>query len=67
MNHLATIEVRPACSKAFLVFCLFASATDPRTSTFLFRSSIGLACLGAGLALDVVGAFWMRRLCRVVA
>jgi tight adherence protein B len=50
-----------------LVFCVFASATDSRTSTFLFRSPVGLACLAAGLGLDAAGAFWMRRLCRVVA
>ena len=50
-----------------LAFCVFASATDARTSTFLFRSPIGLACLAAGLSLDVVGGFWMRRLCRVTA
>jgi tight adherence protein B len=47
-----------------LAFCAFASATDPRTSTFLFRSPVGLACLAAGLALDAAGACWMRRLCR---
>lgn len=50
-----------------LVFCVFALATDSRTSTFLFRSPVGLACLAAGLTLDVIGAAWMRRLCRVVA
>jgi tight adherence protein B len=50
-----------------VVFCVFASTTDERTATFLFREPIGLACLAAGVALDVAGAFWMRRLCRVVA
>lgn len=50
-----------------LVFGAFASATDPRTSTFLFRSPVGWACLAAGIALDAVGALWMRRLCRVTA
>jgi len=50
-----------------VVFCLFASATDPRTSTFLFRSPAGLICLAAGISLDIVGGFWMRRLCRVAA
>jgi tight adherence protein B len=48
-----------------VLFCVFASTTDPRTSSFLFRSPIGLACLAAGVSLDIVGAFWMRRLCRV--
>jgi len=50
-----------------VLFCAFASSTDHRTSAFLFRSPVGLACLAAGVALDVVGAFWMRRLCRVTA
>src|SRR5207302_4033227 len=36
-----------------LAFCAFASATDARTSTFLFRSPIGLACLDALLSLEV--------------
>jgi len=48
-----------------VAFCGFASATDPRTSTFLFRSPAGLVCLVAGVSLDVAGGFWMRRLCRV--
>jgi len=48
-----------------VAFCVFASATDPRTSTFLFRSPVGLVCLVAGISLDVAGGFWMRRLCRV--
>jgi len=48
-----------------VAFCAFASATDPRTSTFLFRSPFGLTCLVAGISLDVVGGLWMRRLCRI--
>src|SRR5207249_10999430 len=44
-----------------LAFCAFATATDPRTSAFLFRTPVGVACLVAGLALDAVGALWMRR------
>jgi tight adherence protein B len=48
-----------------IVFCVFASASDPRTSTFLFRSPAGLVCLAAGISLDIAGGFWMRRLCRV--
>ena len=50
-----------------LAFCAFASMTDPRTATFLFRTPVGLACLAAGIGLDAVGALWMRRLCRVTA
>jgi tight adherence protein B len=48
-----------------IVFCVFASATDPRTSTFLFRSPVGLVCLATGISLDIAGGLWMRRLCRV--
>jgi tight adherence protein B len=48
-----------------LGFCAFASAADDRTSTFLFRTPLGLALLTAGLVLDGLGALWMRRLCRV--
>jgi tight adherence protein B len=48
-----------------VAFCAFASATDPRTSTFLFRTPTGLACLAAGISLDVIGGIWMRRMCRV--
>ena len=50
-----------------VAFCVFASTTDPRTATFLFRSTAGLACLATGIALDIAGGFWMRRLCRVSA
>jgi tight adherence protein B len=50
-----------------LVFCAFASMTDPRTASFLFRTPIGLGCLAAGLTLDVIGALWMRRLSRLPA
>jgi tight adherence protein B len=47
-----------------LAFAAFAAATDPRTSTFLFHTPLGVACLSAGLALDAVGAWWMRALTR---
>ena len=50
-----------------LAFCAFASTSDHRTSAFLFRTPFGLACLVAGVALDAVGALWMRRLCRTPA
>jgi len=50
-----------------LAFSAFASATDHRTSTFLFRTPVGLGCVVAGVGLDAAGACWMRRLSRVVA
>lgn len=55
----AVIAVAP------VAFCAVASATDPRTLTFLFRTVPGLAFLAAGLALDVAGALWMARITRV--
>lgn len=48
-------------------FGAFAAATDPRTSTFLFHTSLGLALVVAGLFLDGVGWLWMQRLSRVGA
>ena len=50
-----------------VAFCALASATDPRTSGFLLRDPVGLACLAAGLTLDAVGALWMARLTRIEA
>lgn len=47
-----------------VAFAAFAAATDPRTSTFLFRTPLGAGCLAAGLALDAAGAWWMHRLTR---
>jgi tight adherence protein B len=46
-------------------FCAFALVTDPRTAAFYFRSPHGLAFLAAGIALDALGAGWMRRLSRI--
>jgi tight adherence protein B len=48
-----------------LGFGVFAAATDPRTSHFVFHTAPGLALLCAGLGLDAVGWLWMNRLCRV--
>jgi tight adherence protein B len=50
-----------------IAFCAFATATDPRTADFLFRSPLGWSFLAAGVGLDAVSALWMRRLARVPA
>lgn len=50
-----------------LAFSALAVASDDGTSTFLFRSPAGLACLVVGLGLDAVAAIWMQRLSRVDA
>lgn len=68
-NALATQARASAAliTVAPLAFCALASATDPRTAEFLFRTPLGLVMLGAGLALDAVGALWMARLTRIEA
>jgi tight adherence protein B len=48
-----------------IAFCALATATDPRTATFLFRTPAGLVLLAGGLGLDALGALWMNRLTRV--
>jgi tight adherence protein B len=45
-----------------LAFALVATATDPRTAAFLFRSPPGIVCLLTGLTLDTVAAVWMARI-----
>lgn len=46
-----------------LVFAAVAFA-DGRTAAF-FRTGAGAAVLVAGISLDVAGALWMHRLCRI--
>jgi len=48
-------------------FAAFASATDARTSQFLFGTDAGLVLLAGGLGLDGLGALWMNRLSRIAA
>jgi tight adherence protein B len=43
-------------------FGVFAVATDPRVGEFLFRSWVGSTCLALGLALNGLGALWMRQI-----
>jgi tight adherence protein B len=50
-----------------IAFCALASSTDPRVSTFLFRSPAGVVVLATGLSLDAIGAWWMARLTRLPA
>ena len=70
-----TAEVRALSSQARLSglvitvaplgFAVLAGVIDPRTAQFLLRSSLGLLCLSAGLALDGLAAWWMNRLARI--
>lgn len=51
-------------ASAPVAFALLAGATDARTRA-AYRTSVGTALVIAGLMLDVVGGWWMARLCRV--
>lgn len=45
-----------------LGFLIVFALADPSAMTFLVASPLGWACLLAGVALDLVGFWWMRRL-----
>jgi tight adherence protein B len=49
-----------------VAFGMVASGIDPQVGAFA-RSPVGLACVTAGLALDGVGAWWMRRVVQAVS
>jgi tight adherence protein B len=50
-----------------VVFLSWAVLTDRRTAAFLVSQPVGWACLAAGVALEVTGAGWMRRILRSAA
>ena len=50
-----------------IAFLLWALTTDGRTASFLVADPIGWLCLAAGLALEALGALWMRRILKAVA
>lgn len=45
-----------------VAFLAFVGLTDPGSVGFLVGTSTGLLCLSSGLALDALGAWWMRRI-----
>jgi tight adherence protein B len=47
-------------------FTFLAATSDGSTATFLLRTPAGVACLCAGLALDLAGGLWMRKLTAIV-
>lgn len=49
-----------------VAFAVVIALADPSTAHFLFATPTGLACLAAGLGLDAVGGWWMRRLTAAV-
>jgi tight adherence protein B len=46
------------------VFASLLVVADTAAARFLLRTPAGWACLGVGLGLDVLGAWWMARLSR---
>jgi tight adherence protein B len=49
-----------------VVFAIGAVSADQRVAAF-FGSAPGVVCIGAGLTLDAVGAWWMARVVRGVS
>lgn len=49
-----------------LMFLLLAGAVGGQSGQFLLGTSLGIACLIGGVALNCAGAWWMRRIVRQV-
>ena len=49
-----------------LGFAVLLSGSDAGARAFLLHSPIGLACLGVGVSLDLLGYRWMRSIANVV-
>jgi tight adherence protein B len=47
-----------------LGYLAFSSLVDPRSVTALVATGVGRVCLVVGLGLEVVAAFWIRRILR---
>lgn len=45
-----------------VAFAVVVSAVEPGVVEFLVTTPAGLLCLGVGLALDALGAWWMSRI-----
>lgn len=65
----AALATQARASAALLVvaplgFAAVLTSVQPGTVAFLVGTPAGLACLGAGVALDAVGAWWMARIVR---
>jgi tight adherence protein B len=76
-RRAAAAEVRAHSAQARLsalvigalpaAFLVWAAATDRRTVAFLVVAPAGWACLALGIALEAIGALWMRRILNGVA
>jgi tight adherence protein B len=47
-----------------IAYLVFAAATDPHAASTLVATPAGRICLVLGLALDALGALWMRHITR---
>jgi tight adherence protein B len=47
-----------------LLYLAFTAVSDPRALHSLTGSTVGRACVALGLALEALGAWWMRRIVR---
>ncbi len=73
----AAAEVRALATQARLsaavigtapaAFAVLSSAADHRAAGFLLGTPAGLACLGGGVALDLIGLIWMAHVTRAAA
>ena len=50
-----------------VAFAFIVLVTDPSSAAFLVSSPIGFVCLASGVALDALGAVWMRAIVRRAA
>ena len=66
-REIRALSTQARASAAVIAIAPFAfsalvALADPSSVTFLFTSGFGVACLAIGIALDIVGAWWMRRI-----
>lgn len=65
--EVRSLATQARASAAVLVaaplgFAALVAGIEPGAVTFLVSTPVGLLCLSAGLALDVLGATWMNRI-----
>lgn len=68
-DEVAALSVQARLSAGVLTvapvgFAVLLVSVDPTSARFLLATPAGWACISAGIALDVAGAFWMSRLVR---
>jgi len=66
-REIRALSTQARASAAVIAIAPFAfsalvALADPSSVTFLVASGFGVACLVIGIALDIVGAWWMRRI-----